>query len=87
MGHLLSRISVEALLDRRLTRAQLHVRPVDCGCDLDVQVRDAVVMLLQEIDRVVVAGGEVADVEVDDEVLRHREELFKRPPRSATSTA
>src|SRR5215471_13477866 len=68
----------QALLDRRLTRAELHVRAVIAAAILDVQVRDAVVMLLEEVHRVVIAGGEVTDVEVDDEVLRHGEQLFKR---------
>ena len=76
IGHLLSRISVGALLDRRVAGAELHVRTVVPLAILDVQMGDAVVVRAQERHRVVVAGGVVADVEVDDERLRHAEQLL-----------
>lgn len=41
-----------------------------------VQVRDAGVMLLEEGDCIAVARDEMPDVEVDDEIRRHRGQLL-----------
>ena len=71
IGHLLSRISLQHFLDRRVPLPEWHVRSLVHLPILDVDVRDAIVMLLEERDRRrVVAGDEMADVEVGAVVLR-----------------
>ena len=58
---------------RRVACAPLHVRPLIALAVLDVQVRDVRVVLAEVRDRVVIRGREVADVEIDLEILRHRQ--------------
>ena len=63
------------LLDRSVALAPGCVLAVVLLAVLDVQVADPVVVLLDVGDRVITGGEEVADVEVDPEVLRQRHGL------------
>src|SRR5580765_111235 len=64
-------------LDRRVARAPRHVVALVLLAILQVQVRDAVVMVADVLHGVEVRGREVADIEVDLEVLRHLHRLGK----------
>src|SRR5262245_40267218 len=57
----------QALLDRRVAGTQLDVGALVSLAVLNMDVRNAVVMLAKERRRVVVAGSVVTDVEVDHE--------------------
>ena len=72
---------LQHLLHRRVARAPLHIRTLIALAILDVQVGDVRVVLAKICDRIVVRRGEVADVEVDPEILRElqrRREAFGR---------
>src|SRR4026207_1522068 len=66
----------QALTNRSVASSKLHVRALIAFAILDVQVRDPIVVLLQERHGVVATGSEVPDVEVDHEGLRPREHPF-----------
>src|SRR5688572_12184530 len=59
---------LQNIADRSVARAPRHVVPLCLLSILDVQVGDAVVMLADVRDRIVVGRREVPDVEIDLEV-------------------
>ena len=68
---------VKRFLDRRITLTEGPVRAVVAFAIANVNVGDAIVVFADEIDNIVVSGGKVADIEGDEEILRHGQGLLK----------
>src|SRR5262245_58196095 len=66
---------LEDLLDRRVALSPWHVGAVVLLAVLQMEIGDPAMMLGDIGDRIKSGGEEVADVEIDREVLRHRHRL------------
>src|SRR5262245_59418747 len=65
----------EHLLDRRVALAPRYVWSLIPLPILHVKVGDLVVVVANELDRIEVRRGEMSNVQIDPEILRHGERL------------